>query len=330
MFPISILDFVLVREKHTPHDALRDSLKAAQLAEQLGFARYWVAEHHNMPNLACTATSVILSHLASGTKSIQVGAGGVMLPNHSPLVVAEQFGTLNALYPNRIDLGLGRAPGTDKVTANALRRDDSRANQFMEEVIELQCYFGEVVKEQLVQAVPASGSTIPMWVLGSGTHGAGIAAHLGLPYVHASHFAPDYLMDALTLYRQNFRPSRQLKEPYAVAAVNTIVAPTDEQAQFLFSSMQQSAVDLIRNDKKLFARPIPNMDEYWEEEEKEKVTHKFKYSFIGSDETVLKEVSEFVQMTGINELMIDTPVYSQSARMLSIEKMAKIAEKLEK
>src|SRR5262245_38318418 len=240
MVPISILDLVPVVLEETPREALPKSLDLARKAEAFGYKRYWVAEHHNMTGIASAATSVVIGYLAGGTSTIRVGAGGIMLPNHAPLVIAEQFGTLESLYPGRIDLGLGRAPGTDQLTVRALRRDIAREGDFPREVQELQAFLAPVRGGQSVQAVPGGGTEVPIWILGPSTFGAQLAAFLGLPYAYASHFAPDDLHPALEIYRQTFQPSKQLDAPYAMAGVHTVVADTDDEARRLFTTAQQS------------------------------------------------------------------------------------------
>jgi luciferase family oxidoreductase group 1 len=247
MTALSILDLAFVTEGATPAEALHRSLDLAQHAERWGYTRFWVAEHHNMIGVASAATSLVIGYLAGGTRTIRVGAGGIMLPNHSPLVVAEQFGTLDALYPGRIDLGLGRAPGTDQRTLRALRRDAMSAESFPQDVVELQAYLGPLRPGQAVQAVPGAGSNVPLWILGSSTYGAQLAAALGLPYAFASHFAPDDLMPALELYRKQFKPSAQLAKPHAMVAANVIVADTDAEARHIFTSAQQAFTNLLRN-----------------------------------------------------------------------------------
>ena len=243
---LSILDLAFVPQGATPRDALQRSLDLAQHAEQWGYERFWLAEHHNMVGIACAATSVVIGYIAGGTRTIRVGAGGIMLPNHSPLIIAEQFGTLESLYPGRIELGLGRAPGTDQRTVLALRRNPAAADTFPQDVLELQSYFEPAEEHQAVQAVPGSGLKVPIWILGSSLFGAQLAAELNLPYAFASHFAPAALLPALVTYRNNFRPSTKLQHPYAAAGVNVFVADTDEQALKLFSSAQQQFTNLVR------------------------------------------------------------------------------------
>lgn len=241
MIDFSVLDLAPVIQGSTPSESLRNSLDLARHAESLGYRRYWLAEHHNMPGIASAATAVVIAHIAAGTKTIRVGAGGVMLPNHAPLVIAEQFGTLAALYPDRIDLGLGRAPGTDMHTARALRRDlAASAEEFPQDVQELQYYFRTPEPGQRIQAVPGAGSNVPLWILGSSLFGAQLAAALGLPYAFASHFAPGEMMNALAVYRRNFKPSAQLDHPHAMLTVNIMAADTDEEARYHFTSQQQA------------------------------------------------------------------------------------------
>src|SRR5882762_3027046 len=253
MVPISILDLVPVILGETPREALPKSLDLAQHAERFGYTRYWVAEHHNMTAIASAATSVVIGYVAGGTKTIRVGSGGIMLPNHSPIVIAEQFGTLESLYPGRIDLGLGRAPGTDQRTLRALRRDPMSADNFPQDVRELQAFLGPLQPGQTVQAVPGTGTNVPIWILGSSLFGAQLAAEFGLPYAFASHFAPDALMLALQVYRREFQPSAQLKEPYTMVGVNVIAADTDAEAQRLFTSAQQGFTNAVRGTRRQLA-----------------------------------------------------------------------------
>ena len=240
MIPLSVLDLVPINEGSTASDALRRSLDLARNAERFGYRRFWVAEHHNMPGIASAATSVVIGHLAGGTSTIRIGAGGIMLPNHSPMVIAEQFGTLEALYPGRIDLGLGRAPGSDGLTQRALRRDPMAAQTFPQDVQELQAFLAPEQPGQPIRAVPGVGAQVPLWILGSSTFGAQLAAFLGLPYGFASHFAPDDLLPALEIYRETFKPSAQLEAPYVMPGLNVVAADTDEEAQRLFTSLQQA------------------------------------------------------------------------------------------
>ncbi|MDX6305630.1 MAG: hypothetical protein QOI77_2599, partial [Blastocatellia bacterium] len=287
MVPISILDLVPVILGETPREALRKSLDLAQHAERLGYTRYWVAEHHNMTAIASAATSVVIGYLAGGTSTIRVGSGGIMLPNHSPLVIAEQFGTLESLYPGRIDLGLGRAPGTDQRTLRALRRDPGRADDFPQDVLELQTLLAPVKPGQAVRAVPGYGTEVPIWILGSSTFGAELAASLGLPYAFASHFAPAALIDALDIYRRTFKPSKQLNPsnqlgPHAMMGVNVVAADTDEEARHLFTTVQQSFTNLLRGSPGKLQPPIDNIEEYWTPAEKRQASRMLKHSIVGS------------------------------------------------
>lgn len=319
MVPVSILDLVPVVLGETPREALRKSLQLAQHAERLGYTRYWVAEHHNMTAIASAATSVVIGYLAGGTSTIRVGSGGIMLPNHSPLVIAEQFGTLESLYPGRIDLGLGRAPGTDQRTLRALRRDPSAADTFPQDVLELQSLLAPVKAGQTVRAVPGAGTEVPLWILGSSTFGAELAASLGLPYAFASHFAPEALLLALDLYREQFRPSRQLDQPYAMVGVNVVAAETDEEARRLFTTIQQSFTNLVRGTGGKLQAPIENIDDYWNPIEKHQASRMLKYSVVGSADTVLRGLDQLVRLTKADELMIVTSVYDHAARMRSYE-----------
>src|SRR5712671_3011224 len=263
MVPISILDLVPVILGETPREALRKSLDLAQHAERFGYTRYWVAEHHNMTAIASAATSVVIGYLAGGTSTIRVGSGGIMLPNHSPLVIAEQFGTLESLYPGRIDLGLGRAPGTDGRTLRALRRDFESAESFPQDVRELQSFLGDAQPGQAVQAVPGAGTKVPIWILGSSLFGAQLAAALGLPYAFAAHFAPGHLMEALQIYRAQFRPSAQCDRPYAMIGVSGIAADSDAAARRLFTSPQQAFTNIVRGTRGKLRPPIDDIETYW-------------------------------------------------------------------
>ena len=322
MIPISILDLVPVILGETPREALRKSLELAQHAEALGYKRYWVAEHHNMTGIASAATSVVIGYLAGGTSTIRVGSGGIMLPNHPPLVIAEQFGTLESLYPGRIDLGLGRAPGTDSRTLRALRRDPTREHSFPQDIAELQRFLGPAESGQAVRAVPGAGTEVPIWILGSSTFGAELAAQLGLPYAFASHFAPDALLAALDVYRKTFKPSKQLDHPYAMVGVNVVAANTDEEARRLFTTIQQSFTNLVRGAGGKLQPPIDNIDDYWTPAEKHHASHMLKYSIVGSPETVRRGLEEFVALTKADELMIVTSVYDHAARVRSYEIVA--------
>jgi luciferase family oxidoreductase group 1 len=322
MIPISILDLVPVIVGETPREALHKSLELAQRAEQLGYRRYWVAEHHNMTGIASAATSVVIGYLANGTSTIRVGSGGIMLPNHSPLVIAEQFGTLESLYPGRIDLGLGRAPGTDQRTVVALRRAGVRPDSFPEDVMELMLLLAEAKPGQPVRAVPGAGTEVPIWILGSSTFGAELAAALGLPYAFASHFAPDSLFDALEIYHRQFRPSKQLDHAHAMVGVNVVAADTDEAARRLFTTVQQSFANLVRGAPGKLQAPIDDIEEYWTPAEKYQASRMLRYSIVGSAETVRRELEAFVEMTKADELMIVSHLYDHAARIRSYEIIA--------
>jgi len=324
MVPVSILDLAPVILGETPREALRKSLDLAQHAETFGYTRYWVAEHHNMTGIASAATSVVIGYLAGGTSTIRVGSGGIMLPNHSPLVIAEQFGTLESLYPGRIDLGVGRAPGTDSRTVRALRRAVSAADTFPQDVLELQALLAPAKSGQAVRAVPGAGTEVPIWILGSSTFGAELAASLGLPYAFASHFAPDALFAALDIYRTRFKPSKQLDHPYAMVGVNVVTAETDEEARRLFTTIQQSFTNLVRGAGGKLQAPIDNIDEYWSPAEKHHASHMLKYSIVGSQETVRRGLEDFLGVTKADELMIVTSIYDHSARVRSYELVAEL------
>jgi luciferase family oxidoreductase group 1 len=324
MVPISILDLVPVILGETPREALRKSLDLVQHAEAFGYKRYWVAEHHNMTGIASAATSVVIGYLAGGTSTIRVGSGGIMLPNHSPLVIAEQFGTLESLYPGRIDLGLGRAPGTDQRTLRALRRESVRVDSFPEDVLELKLLLAEAKPAQPVRAVPGAGTEVPLWILGSSTFGAELAAALGLPYAFASHFAPDDLFDALQIYRKQFKPSKQLDHPYAMVGINVVAADTDEKARRLFTTVQQSFTNLLRGAPGKLQPPIDNIEEYWTPAEKHQASRMLKYSIVGSPETVRRDVESFVAQTRADELMVVSSLYDHAARIRSYEIVAEV------
>ncbi|MEV2277956.1 LLM class flavin-dependent oxidoreductase [Nocardiopsis sp. NPDC049922] len=319
---LSVLDHATIIEGANPGDSLRSARELAQHLETWGYTRFWLSEHHNMRAIASAATSVALGFIAEGTSTIRVGAGGVMLPNHSPLVIAEQFGTLESLYPGRIDLGLGRAPGTDPRTMRALRRDRTASSTFPDDVQELRAYFEPAEPGQPVRAVPGEGLRVPLWILGSSLFGAQLAAQLGLPYAFASHFAPDALYDALTAYRADFRPSEQASEPYAMAGVNVVVADTDAEARRLFTSMQQQFLGIVRGDRGLLRPPVESLDTLWRPGEKERVDGTLRYSFVGSPETVRAGLERFLADTGVDELMVSTMIYDQKARLRSYEALA--------
>jgi luciferase family oxidoreductase group 1 len=319
MTELSVLDLVPVRQGLTPREALQESATLARHVEALGYKRFWVAEHHNMEGIASAATAVVIGHLAGHTATIRVGAGGVMLPNHSPLVIAEQFGTLAALYPGRIDLGLGRAPGTDRATLRALRRDAMAAESFPDDVLELQAFLAPATAGQAIRAVPGAGTEVPLWILGSSLYGAQLAAILGLPYAFASHFAPDALEEALALYRERFQPSQQLATSYAMAGANVIVADSDEEARRLFTSVQMRFVGMVRNERGLLQPPIDDIDSYWTASERVHASRMLTCSFVGSPQTVESQLRAFVARTGIDELIVASAIYDQQAKLRSFE-----------
>jgi luciferase family oxidoreductase group 1 len=335
MIPVSILDLVPVILSETPREALRKSLDLVQHAERFGYTRYWVAEHHNMSGIASAATSVVIGYLACGTSTIRVGSGGIMLPNHSPLVIAEQFGTLESLYPGRIDLGVGRAPGTDPRTVRALRRAPGRSDSFPEDVLELQSYLAAPEPGQprpagkIVRAVPGRGTEVPIWILGSSTFGAELAAAYGLPYAFASHFAPDALFDALAIYRKRFRPSKQLDRPYAMVGVNVVAADTDEEARRLFTTVQQSFTNLLRGSPGKLQPPIGDIEDYWTPPEAHQASRMLEHSIVGSPETVRRELECFVALTKADELMVVSSVYDHAARLRSYEIVAELGRKIQ-
>jgi luciferase family oxidoreductase group 1 len=322
MIPLSVLDLVPVREGDTPADALRNTLDLARHADEWGYHRYWMAEHHNMTGIASAATSVVIGYVAGGTRRIRVGSGGIMLPNHSPLVIAEQFGTLESLYPGRIDLGLGRAPGTDQITARALRRDPAAADTFPDDVLELQALFAPAQPGQPYRAVPGAGLNVPIWILGSSLYGSQLAAAFGLPYAFASHFAPDALHQALRIYRERFKPSAQLERPYAMPCVNVVAADTDDEARRLFTTAQQSFTRMIRNTRGRMPPPIDDIEKFWTPAEKAQVSRMLTCSFVGSPETVARELRTFVEATGADELIVSGPIFDHAARLRSFELLA--------
>lgn len=327
MIPFSVLDLSNVAQGATVADALHRSRELAQHAERLGYRRYWLAEHHNMPGIASAATAVVIGHVAAGTTTIRVGAGGVMLPNHAPLVIAEQFGTLEALFPGRIDLGLGRAPGTDQMTSRALRRgSDTSVDTFPQDVVELQEYFEPARPGQAVQAVPGAGLAVPIWLLGSSLYSAQLAAALGLPFAFASHFAPDHLEEALALYRGEFQPSATLERPYAMAALPVFAADTDAAAERLFTSLQQHFLHLRRGRPGLLPAPVDSMDGLWSMPERAGVLHAFREAVVGSAETVRAGIEAFVKRTGIDELLVTAAIHDQAARLRSFEIVAQVRE----
>lgn len=324
MVPLSILELVRVREGSDARTALDHARAAAQHAEALGYRRFWVAEHHNMPGIASAATSIVIGHVAAGTSSIRVGAGGIMLPNHAPLVIAEQFGTLATLFPDRIDLGLGRAPGTDLPATRALRRDPASADSFPQDVIELQAYLRPPQPGQRVQAVPVAPNPVPLWILGSSTFGAQLAAELGLPFAFASHFAPDSLHLALQIYRERFKPSAQLDAPYAMVGVSIIAADSDAEARRLATTQLMSFADLFRGARGLSKPPIDDIESYWSPSEKAQAMRMLRYAIHGGPETVRRGMNALIAETGADELMIMSDIFDHDARMRSFEIVAEV------
>jgi luciferase family oxidoreductase group 1 len=324
--PVSVLDLAnVVQGDLSAGEAFKRSVLFAQHSETFGYKRYWFAEHHNMISVASAATAVLIGHVAQATRTIRVGAGGIMLPNHAPLIIAEQFGTLESLYPGRIDLGLGRAPGTDQATAYALRRNlQSDVNSFPNDVRELLKYLGPEDQQGMVSAIPGVGTHVPVWMLGSSTYSAQLAAQLGLPFAFASHFAPAQLLPALQLYRSTFKPSQYLKEPHAMACVNVVSADTDEEAQYLATSAYQLVLGLIRNNRKPLAPPTRNMDQLWNTNEEAAVYEMFHYSFIGDTDTLASELQSFVDKTSIDEVMVTTHMFDVNAKVRSLELTASL------
>jgi len=323
--PLSVLDLAAIVEGATPREALGNSLDLAQHVERWGYNRFWLAEHHNAIGIASAATAVVIAHVAAGTRTIRVGAGGVMLPNHAPIVIAEQFGTLEALHPGRIDLGLGRAPGTDQLTIHALRRDPASADTFPQDVVELQRFLADAQPGQLVRATPGAGSRVPLWILGSSLFGAQLAAMLGLPYAFASHFAPEALLPALELYRSRFEPSEQLQQPYAMVGANAIVADNDATARTLFTSVQQSFANILRNRRGQLPPPIDDIESYWTPPEKERASAMLRRSYVGSPEAVRAALDEFVAETNPDELIVAAAIHDHAARLRSYELLAQLA-----
>jgi luciferase family oxidoreductase group 1 len=325
MTALSLLELVRVTQDTDAAAALHNARDLAVHAERAGFHRVWVAEHHNMQAVASAATSIVVAHIAGGTSTIRVGAGGIMLPNHAPYIIAEQFGTLERLYPGRIDLGLGRAPGTDQVAVRAMRRSPNASDQFPQDVLELQAFLAPATPDQRIIAVPAAGTRVPLWILGSSQFGAALAAELGLPYAFASHFAPQMLLPALELYRSRFKPSEQLERPYAMAGINVIAAETDAEARRLATTLQMSFADLIGGRRGLSKPPIDDIEGYWSGIEKAQAMRMLHRSVFGSVATVRSGIEAFVAETGVDEVMIVSDVYEHAARVRSIELIGEAA-----
>jgi luciferase family oxidoreductase group 1 len=323
----SVLDLAPVIEGGTPADSFQNTLELARRAEEWGYHRYWLAEHHNMPGIASSATSVVIGYVAGGTRTIRVGSGGIMLPNHAPLVIAEQFGTLESMYPGRIDLGLGRAPGSDQIAARALRRGlGSHGQDFPELLEELRSYFEQPSGSRTtgVRAVPGEGLNIPIWLLGSSDFSARLAAQLGLPFAFASHFAPEFLLPALEIYRTHFQPSEGLKQPYVMVGVSVIAAETDEEASRLSTSHQQQFLNLIRGRPGLLPPPVESMEPLWSEYEREVVHRQLKYAIVGDKKTVRDKLQHVIKETQADELIVAGQIYDHQARLRSYELLSEI------
>lgn len=325
--PISVLDLAPIREGGTAAEAFRNSLDLARHVEKWGYERFWLAEHHNIPGIASAATSVVIGHIAGGTSRIRVGAGGIMLPNHAPLMIAEQFGTLASLYPGRIDLGLGRAPGGDRMTVRALRRYQGAADSFPSDLLELQGYFRPAVAGQAVRAIPGEGLDVPIWLLGSSDFSARLAAELGLPFAFASHFAPDFLLPALALYRENFKPSEALAEPYVMVGVNAFAADTDEEGVRLFTSLQQAFLNLIRGRPGPLLPPVDDIDALWTPAERAQVERMTRVSVVGSPETVAGDLDVILDATNADELIFASQIHGHAARLRSFEILARLHQR---
>jgi luciferase family oxidoreductase group 1 len=323
--PYSVLELATVTEGSTLSETFAKSLELAQHTEKFGYKRFWLSEHHNMISVASSATSVLIGYIAGGTSTMRIGSGGIMLPNHSPLAVAEQFGTLESLYPGRIDLGLGRAPGTDQLTAMALRGDFfNNANEFPQNVLKLQAYFSKENSTAKVRAIPGEGLDIPIWILGSSTDSAQLAGILGLPYAFASHFAPAQFFSAIDLYRKTFKPSKYLSQPYVLACVNVIAADNDDEANKLATSLFQMFMGIITGNRKLLQPPVESMEAIWTEYEKELLNQMLSLSFIGSPETIKKNLEDFVEQTKVDEIMIISNIFDQKAKIHSYELFSEV------
>lgn len=325
--PLSVLDLAPVVVDGTPADSFRHTLDLARHAEQWGYHRYWLAEHHNMPGVASSATAVVIGYVAGGTKKIRVGSGGIMLPNHSPLVIAEQFGTLESMYPGRIDLGLGRAPGSDRATAHALRRGPGSDGQdFPERLDELRAYFNPPQSAMpRVRAVPGEGLSVPIWLLGSSGFSAELAGRLGLPFAFASHFAPDYLLPALDLYRSSFQPSETLDKPHVMVGLNVIAADTKEEALRLATSQEQQFLGIIRGQTGKLKPPVDNMDDLWSLQEQAVVRRQLRYAIVGDQDTIREKLPVYAEETGADEFIIASQIYDHQARLRSYELLAEVA-----
>ncbi|WP_158770313.1 LLM class flavin-dependent oxidoreductase [Paraglaciecola sp. L1A13] len=321
--PFSILDLVPIAQGHSISQTLENSRQLAVHAEKLGYNRVWLAEHHGMRGVGSSATAVVLGHIGAATQKIRIGSGGIMLPNHSPLIIAEQFGTLAALFPDRVDLGLGRAPGTDMATARALRRNmQAGVEDYPNDVRTLQSYLGTPSAEQTILAVPGNDSHVPIWLLGSSLYSAQLAAQFGLPYSFASHFAPDALFDALNIYRSQFKPSAQLAQPYTMAGVMAVIADTDDEAKYLYTSLQQQFANLRRGANKPFARPVDDINAVCSPAELSMIEHTLQYAIVGSPETAHSQLARFIQNSQVDEVIFSFPIHDQKARLHSINLLA--------
>ncbi|MDQ7949590.1 MAG: LLM class flavin-dependent oxidoreductase [Pedobacter sp.] len=326
----SVLDLATVIKDKTPADTFKNSVDLAQHVEKLGYTRYWLAEHHNMASVASSATAVLIGHIAGHTNTIRVGAGGIMLPNHAPLIVAEQFGTLATLYPDRIDLGLGRAPGTDQITAMEIRGERFHSpHHFPQDVRKLQQYLSADPLDNRVRAIPGEGTEVPIWILGSSTESAHLAASYGLPYAFASHFAPTYFREAIQIYRQNFRPSAVLDQPYVLSCVNVVAAPSDEEAEYLSSSVKQLFLGIVSGKRKLLQPPVADMDTIWNEMEAAAVAQMLAIAFIGGPATLQDQLSAFIAETQVDEIMVTSHLYDHAARLTSYEIFASVMGRIE-
>lgn len=324
MIPFSVLDLAPILQGSDAQASFRNSLDLAQHAERLGYRRFWLAEHHSIPSVASAATAVVMAHIAGGTSSIRVGAGGIMLPNHAPLLIAEQFGTLESLFPGRIDLGLGRAPGSDQATAHALRRDPMSADRFPNDVAELMSFFRRPAPGQRVVAVPGAGLDIPIWILGSSLFGAQLAAAMGLPFSFASHFAPALLRQAIAIYRERFRPSSHLARPYVMLGLNVIAAESDDEARYLFTSLQQSFVALRRNEPGPVPPPMEGFEEQLSPIDRAGLTQMLGGSVVGAPDTVRRDLAEFIRATDADEIIVATQVYEHAKRVRSYAILAEV------
>lgn len=325
----SILDLATVLQGSTAAESFHNSLRLAQAAELMGYTRYWLAEHHNTSGVASSAPTILIGYIAGGTKQIRVGSGGIMLPNHAPLIVAEQFGTLASLYPGRIDLGLGRAPGTDRLTAHEIRGANMMAeHNFPADIQKLQTFFSAANSTAPVRALPGEGLDIPLWILGSSTDSALVAAEMGLPYAFACHFAPAQFLNAIQLYRQNFKPSEHLSKPYVMACVNVVAAATDAEASKLVTSLQQLFLGIFTGQRRMLQPPVDSMDDLWTDAQAYQVQQMLAYSFIGSSKKIKAELQLFLQKTGVNEVMATAHIYDQDARIESYKIFAEVMKEI--